>query len=89
MNLADVQPGSILTVQEVRALLKCSRMAVYRLVEQGKLKGWKIPLVGVRVQGDSLLSLLKDEEPKPVILSPVRAKTKRPKASRVYFEGIA
>lgn len=58
----EVRPGPLedrlLLVAEVADRLRCSKVTVYRLVSQGRLRGVRVGGTGVRVKASSLARFL-------------------------------
>jgi excisionase family DNA binding protein len=78
---------ALLTVREVQAKLKCSKMAVHRLLKAQHIRGQNLPCVGVRIDEDSVDEFVKGRFEEK-LSSPRRPATAKRRASRVYFEGL-
>lgn len=68
-ELENIQKLEFLTVKQAGILLSMSKLAIYRLIQQGKLPAVKLTIRNTRIHKDDIIQLFKDHDknnPKPI-----------------------
>jgi hypothetical protein len=78
---------ALITVKEAMVKLKCSKMAVHRLLGKGHIKGRSLPCVGVRIDEASVDEFIQMPTTAPEPNPRPRRGTSR-QGSRVHFDWL-